>query len=302
MAPFPTLARAIRLARAYDEDHGHGSARQAAIRSAALDASAVNGVHIYDLSDAFVRAGRITLHEVRQSAARLVRETDVRGLPHEAPRMMRGPWLIEIARPEKGHRLFDATHSLAGRPLPNGRIVLIGIGGEDTMTAEWAPTWGRSFDDVEIREDNMFAGEVAALSAWGRAAVTFAVTFALLLEADGSPLDARDETELSEAAERGRPKAKRSKPAKADPQHLPGGWVTRHIYLGDRVPEPTPTPTPTRATGSEPEGTPTQVQVRGHIRRQRHGPGNAEIKWVYVQAYTATRIASTSDAKVVVHG
>ncbi|WP_164013987.1 hypothetical protein [Pyxidicoccus trucidator] len=74
----------------------------------------------------------------------------------------------------------------------------------------------------------------------------------------------------------------------------------RHVYLDEeRV---------ARAAGTgEASGTdattgrlPTQVQVRGHLKRQRYGSGNREVKWLYVAGYAARRWVAPGVTQVVV--
>lgn len=42
------------------------------------------------------------------------------------------------------------------------------------------------------------------------------------------------------------------------------------------------------------------VAVRGHLRRQRHGPGLAQVRWVYVASYEARRWVAPRPATIVV--
>jgi hypothetical protein len=55
---------------------------------------------------------RLVVHEVRPEVARLVAHTDLHSLPGEPPRLLRGPLLFEVHRPETGNRLFGDTVAL----------------------------------------------------------------------------------------------------------------------------------------------------------------------------------------------
>lgn len=103
----------------------------------------------------------------------------------------------------------------------------------------------------------------------------WAVTYATLLDAAGSPV------RVSEDA----PPRERN-PAK---QREARAWSTSRVTLtpeGERIMAPTQeAPSPLDTTGR----TAAQVQVRGHLKRQRYGVGNASVRWIYVSGYDARR-------------
>lgn len=120
--------------------------------------------------------------------------------------------------------------------------------------------WGAAelAEGVQVRESPLVPdhGEQVA---WTREAARFAIVLGLLLDAEGTPVRRADE---------------------------PGpwkGWLTRHLTMGREDPAPGPHAAPARV------GEGVEVQVRGHLKRQRHGPGNALVRWIYVRSYGARR-------------
>jgi hypothetical protein len=43
----------------------------------------------------------------------------------------------------------------------------------------------------------------------------------------------------------------------------------------------------------------SEVEVRGHLKRQRHGPGNGQVKWIYVPGYSARRWVAPRPTRIV---
>lgn len=290
------LSDFVREARPFRRARG-GLVDEAAYVYTTRYAGAPEGmINVCALACAYARAGSVTLHEVRSGVARVVAETDLVDLPTEPPRLMRGPWMLEAARPERGATLFGNTVCLGGYPLDDGRMVLIGFQAPDGfMSAAWRPPWGRKLAPESIVTENAIVApdSISGFRDWGVQAARYAVTFALLLEADGSPLDERDELGIGGAPGRGGRAPKRTERRSVD-------WITRHVYLTETRGTSRPgakaseTPTPDRTEVAE-------VHVRGHLKRQRHGPGHSLTKWIYVAAYQATRHVAVGDHKVVVH-
>jgi len=218
---------------------------------------------------------RLQVHSIRPAASRLVSETDVHSLPGEPPQMLRRPWLVESSRQQLGEALWGSTVALAGYPLEDGRIVLIGIQWPDgAAVGVWSPRW----EERELPDGGTYAGSVLegvdadALGAWTSEAARWAVTLALLLDSEGAPLRQVDERS-GEARRRGA---------------AARGVSVRHVYLDER-----------RAALTRPggEGAPVDAEgrllqstwVRGHIRRQPHGTGRRETKLLYIAGHEARR-------------
>lgn len=209
----------------------------------------------------------LPVHHVRQAAARHVAETDLHSLPDERPRLLRAPWLLEVRRPEAGEALFGDTFALGGYDL-DGTTFLVGLsldGG--SRVATWRPTWaGGDLEEGTTQGHSHLVepGNVGPWQDWARAAARFAVVYALLVEAEGTPL----------RVEAGR---QRDNPA---------GLAVSSVYLDGALGEASgAAPASAHATGL----VPAETAVRGHLRRQRYGPEAMLVKWVYIAQHGAWR-------------
>ncbi|MCP3065709.1 hypothetical protein LXT21_43770 [Myxococcus sp. K38C18041901] len=209
-----------------------------------------------------------TLHRLRTAAARHVAETDLHSLPSEPPQLLRCPWLVEASRPDAGDALFGDTFSLGGYTVDRVTY-LVGLtldGG--AVVAPWHPTWTGG----DIAEGTLQAMSPlippdghAAHQVWARAAARFAVVYSLLAEAEGSPL--------------------RLQAARA--RDNPQGLAITDVYLDGAVGtgQSDAAPVPNAIPGLVPE----VRAVKGHLRRQRHGPELSLVKWIYVAQHGAWR-------------
>src|SRR5690606_17665779 len=115
---------------------------------------------------------------------------------------------------------------------------------------------------------------------WAREAARFALVLGLHLQAEGTPVQTKDE---------GRGRGARSSHGKASGSR---DWVVRRVYL-DRItrsPEAGSAPASRDAAeGLTEDRIAAVVPVRGHLRRQRYGPKGSLRKWVYVGGYEARR-------------
>jgi hypothetical protein len=223
-------------------------------------------------------------HEVRPSAAALISDTELRSLPSAPPTLLRTPGIAEVRRPASEflcgdvagmgwYTWEDELYVVLYRP-PRGVMVF-------SLQPQW---WQDSLDDIAAAEERNRVGlqqiTPEAFARYGSSAMDafrWLVTFGLLLDAERQPLDIRDE------AHEGRRKAKKARQARSGP------WVVRrYVYLDGSARSPGP-----GEGGSSSRGTeglvPVTSRVRGHLKRQRCGPGNAETKWVYVADYEARR-------------
>lgn len=261
----------------------------------AFDAPAVINVSALAISC----GERVTVHQLRPAAAELVHETDLHSLPSEPPRLLRRAWIVEVRRPETGERLFGDTVCLAGYPIEDA-IYLVGIGYPDgAWVARWRPRWtGEEIEASVPHEVSPLArdqshpliSDVDAHHDWAREAARFAVVLGLLLEAEGVPI--RVETEQAGGEK------KSSKKGKGAP--APGGWTVRHVYLEEPARGSRASSSPAGATAAPGVRLPESVPIRGHLKRQRHGPGLSLTKVVYVAGYEARRWVAPKPRRVVV--
>jgi hypothetical protein len=231
---------------------------------------------------------RAIVHTVRPSVPRLVASTDLHQLPDAPPALLAAPWCVEVGRPERGERLWGETWALAGYTL-DGTTYLIGLDGEGAHVVPWRPRWsGRELAagvDTRVMDDVLaelgLVGTVEgapAHAAWAVEAVRWAVTYAVLLDAAGSPVRVSEEAPPRERT-----------PAK---QREARDWSVSRITLtpdGERIVAPSAGETGTGEAPDTTGRTAAKVTVRGHLKRQRYGQGNAQVRWIYVEGYDARR-------------
>jgi hypothetical protein len=220
---------------------------------------------------------RLVVHQLRPAVARLVDATDLHAEPPAPPALLQEAWLVEARSPERGERLFGDTACLGGYPL-DGAVYLVGLRHPDGVAVvRWRPRWtGDELAEGIARDASPLIDDVDAHHAWARAAARFATVLGVLLDATGAPLRTRD---VDDAPKGSRP-ARGTAPA-------PASWTTRHLYVASE-PE-------ARAGGggggaaTTGDRTGVEVPVTGHLKRQRHGPGNGLTRWIYVAGYQARR-------------
>lgn len=239
---------------------------------------------VFVLGRYFARQGRCVHHVLRPAAIEVIAKTDLRDLPREAPRLLRGPWSLAASR----GALFDTTTEIAGY-VSAGALRLMGREEDGTVVATtWAPEWGDKFSFKLPRPPEPISKNPDAAIAWGERAARFVTALAILLEAEGTPFEPRDEV----TSDAGRDARKAERKA--------AEWVTRHVYLNQaraRVREGAAEVRPANTSGLVAE----RVEVRGHLRQQVCGPKRAERKWIYVAPFAATRWVREGDVRVVTH-
>ncbi len=246
-------------------------------------------VHVNVCALAIAARERLIVHALRPSIPRVVAETDVHSVPSEPPRLLRGPWIVEVRRPQQGERLFGETVSLGGYSH-NGSIYLIGMTYPvGIWMSRWCPRWeGEEIEDGVRVQRSALLEDVTAHAQMTREAARFAVVLGLLLDAEGAPIQARDEADQSRCLRRSQGGADAS-----------GPWVTRHVTLR-RGNAPADGEALSRvASGETSDRTVVAVTVRGHLKRQRHGRGSTLTKYVYIAGYSARRWVSPAPVRVV---
>lgn len=231
---------------------------------------------------------RAIVHTVRPSVPRLVASTDLHQLPDAPPALLCAPWCIEVGRPERGERLWGETWALAGYTLDDVTY-LVGLDGEGAHVVPWRPRWsGRELAagvDTRVMDEVLaelgLVGTVAGApehAAWATEAVRWAVTYAVLLDAAGAPVRVSEEATPRERT-----------PAK---QREARDWSVSMVTLtpdGERIVGPSAPEGGDAATLDTTGRTAARVTVRGHLKRQRYGAGNASVRWIYVEGYDARR-------------
>jgi hypothetical protein len=213
---------------------------------------------------------RLTRHDLTADAIQLVHETDLHALPSEPPRLLKGAWILESRRPDR-RGLIDSdlggwgnTVSLGGYSL-EGAIYLVGIGYPDGIAvARWTPKWtGGEVEEGIPLDSSPLIDDVDRYHSWARQAARFAVVFALLLESASTPLSVEEP-----------PRHRESRRHTSGTHQTRSSWVVRRVHL--RAPLPTRSTQAHENPAHKPLPTDRQamdVQVRGHLKRQAHGPG-----------------------------
>lgn len=229
---------------------------------------------------------RLVVHQITPGAASRVLDTDLHTLPGDPPRLLQGPWIVEVKRPGR-EKIFEDTASLAGYPL-DGTIFLIGLQWPDGVrVVKWSPVWGAQDLAAGVPPDvsSPLIDNVDAHHEWAVVAARFALLLGLHLEAEGSPVAVAKETPAIG------PKKSRRSITSSD-------WIVRRVGLREPLRE--------AEAGGHGEGTapagriPTAALVRGHLKRQPWGPGKALRKWIYVDSYEARRWVSPKPLKLIV--
>lgn len=233
-------------------------------------------------------AGRLELTDVRPGAARLVAETDLHSLPAEPPRLLRAPAvLLEVRHPDR-ERLTGDCVSL-GAYQHEGGWYLLGLDWPAGIWGGlWRPEWtgGELAAGVRLETHSLIEVQPGRHYELIAAAARMLVVLGVLLDAEGAPM--REERERAE-----------SRRSSAAAQAGMGGWTTRRLYLDDR-----------RAGGAGGSGgggaadlsdrAEQDVPVRGHLKRQPHGPGGTLRRWIWVEGYEARRWIGPKPRRTVV--
>lgn len=230
---------------------------------------------------------QLVVHQLRKDLVQLVNETDLHSLPHEPPRFLRRAFIVEAHHPEQGERLFGDTAAIACFPY-HDEMRLVGAEFDGAMRVSvWKPVWtggeleaGMSaassplIDDAEVHHD------------WTLQAARLAIVLGLLLDAEGAPIGVTDESSRSKESSqhKGRP---------------PPAWVTRYVYVRAKAVHASTREIEASAGGIEGRDA-TSRPVRGHLKRQRFGPGHKELRWIYVESYEARRWVAPRDVRVVI--
>lgn len=237
----------------------------------------------------FSMLDRLVLHRWTRDAADMVHATDLHSLPDEPPRLLRQPWLVETPHPERGQALFGTTVCLGGYYLDDDPSCwwLIGLQWPDGITvAQWHPHWtGEEIAEGIPYDTSPLIDDVTGHREWGIEAARFAVVAGLLLDAASSPI-------RTESADGSRAAQKRA--ARAVDQE---SWAVKRVVLAGP-----PITSSNSGSGGEAVGadgrSAVDAAVRGHLKRQRHGPRGELRRWIWVEGYQARRWVSAKPLRV----
>jgi hypothetical protein len=241
-------------------------------------------------------APRVVVHQVRPAVAQFVDETDLHSIPAEPPRLLRRSFLFEARRPEAGERLFGNVVAVGGYPVGAAiNIFWSTYPNAEGFVAQWRPKWSEAelaatptpLDVSPLLEGLQEPGTLGIAGQVGR----FLIVLGLLLDSENVPL--RIEDEQKEIAVGSRSPTKKHGSDSGRPR-----WVTRHLFLDEISRTSAPT---SHTDGVSPsDRLSEQVRVRGHLKRQRHGPGLTKTRWIYVPSYEARRWVAPQPVRVIV--
>jgi hypothetical protein len=195
----------------------------------------------------------------RPSASAVVHGTDLHSIPDAPPALLRAPGIVETRRPETGEVLWGDYASLAWYEI-DGAIYLLGLSYPDGYSvARWTPRWTGGELEAELPDldHSPLIDDVDQHREFAQQAARYLLVLGLLAEVENTPL----RIEVDKATR----------------------W--KHVYLGDHVPQRRAVDTADTIEGRVAEA----VEVGGHIKRQRYGEGNALVKMIYIQEYSARR-------------
>lgn len=222
---------------------------------------------------------RLLVYEMAPGAINVVQGMRIDDLPEEPPALLRLPWLIEskdVDRP-----LFGDTVCLGGY-FTRGKYFLVGFLRPDGVRVEpWEPEWGKDLKVPVIWSPLVDPEMQDTREEWATQAVSFSLGLGLLLEAEKTPLVAK------EAGRSGRKRTRRGGPAGTE-------WAVRRVVLGKMA---TRYYGQQQRTGSQELDKSDRVLahtiVTGHLRYQPYGPGRQQRKWIWIDAYEARRWTKT---------
>lgn len=230
---------------------------------------------------------RLVVHQLRAHTTALIDATDVRLLPTEPPTLLRGPWVVEpadLAQPLAGGVIGVGGYEIEGRTYV---VTLTSDGGAQAgeLTLHWATDEGPEIDDHG-------AGELGLLGLsreqWAQPlsqGLRTALVLGLLLDAERTPIGSSD----------AHPRARKG--ATRDERRAAEAWTVRTCGVRPSAVRGAPA----GAGGALDPSTRLAVEtpVRGHLKRQPHGPNGTERKIVWVESYDARRwVAPASRVRV----
>lgn len=260
---------------------------------------------------------QLITHRLTSVEANRIRSVRLASFPDQAPYFLKRPWLIEVAEPLRGQRLFGDTTALGcyfdersglamliGWMFVNGQPRLRGMYWNQSYTAPGLPDLDRSDQDYEWQDgawvpvSTMPDGTFNARRDWFVDGIQFATLFGALLEAENSCLRVHETV----------PSTRHEKPPGQGVSNPPP-WIIRHVAI-DPVEELWP-PTP-KSQQSLPPDAPVNpqnheglllvnVRVREYVRLQRCGDGHRERRWVRIKAHVSHRWTSPTPKRVIVH-
>ena len=237
---------------------------------------------------------RLCAHRLTPSAIRQVRETEIHALPAEPPNLMKSGWLIESASLEEP--LFEDVVALGGYTLGEDSFVIGWFYPEFGFVAKWTPEWGDSDIEGQLADDpGIFIKDAAAHTQKSREGIKFALTLALLLEAEGTPVEVAEQRVVAP------PRQKKPGEKKAPPLL---GWSIRHVRLGASGHTSQAAAEDAERTPGEPQNRDglkaETVPIKGHLRRQAHGVGRKERKLIFVAGFEAIRYTGSKPVRIYV--
>jgi hypothetical protein len=234
---------------------------------------------------------KMVVHQLSPQAVDLVKLTDLKHAPIDCPKILMGPWIVEVRNPEK-EVFFDNVVGMGGYKTEDGKqYMIIWCYPDGCAVAE--VKWffdGRPIEESEIGDDIVLPENRAKYYNILDQANRFILTLAELLDAEGAPILERDEHRIPKKRE-GRKKTK----------NMLNAWVVKYISLTKDNEKKHVEARFSDSSLVRDNANLIQTMVTGHIKNQVYGPGNTLRKKVYIRSYESRRWVSKRPTKVVVN-
>jgi len=228
---------------------------------------------------------QFSVHTLTDGVVEKVKHTIIETMPKKIPLFMEKSFLIE-ARNDKN--LFDNIRSIGGF-IVNNEINLLIIT-DEKENSQYSQTISKSFDGRTLDELNMIYRNENIIPYYKnmkerKDVFAFVLTFALLMQAEKTPLVVETKSDKGY-------KVNKTKPGKKS------DWIEKRVYIDKTIKYP--------KTGKE-NGvldkngkSLKETLVHGFLRLQHFGKGLSESKWIYIDNYNSKRWVNSGDTKTTV--
>jgi hypothetical protein len=228
---------------------------------------------------------QFTVHTLTDGVVEKVKHIIIENMPKEMPIFMKKSFLIE-ARHDKN--LFENIRSIGGF-IVNNEINLIIIT-DDKIMNQYSQIISKSFDGRNLNELNMVYKNEYNIPYFiymkeRKDIFTFVLKFALMMEAEKTPL-------IVETKGGKRHNANKSKPDKKS------DWIERRVYL-DKTIKYQRTGNVNEALDKDGKSL-KETLVHGFLRLQHFGKGLSESKWIFIDNYNSKRWVNSGDTRITI--
>ena len=224
-----------------------------------------------------------SIHILTDGVVEKIKHVRIENIPTEIPRFMQNSFLIE-ARHDKP--LLDNIIAIGGFVVKNEMYILFTTDNKETYTQIFSKTFdGRNLNELNIEYNkDIYPIEKLTYMKNRKDVFAFALVFALMLEADKTPLV------IEVKSGKKQKKIKKSKEK--------AGWIEKRIYIDRTIKYKNIR----KGNGTlNKDGKHLKdTLVHGFLRLQRFGKELSKSKWIYIDNYPSRRWTNTGDTKTIV--